>query len=452
MSATHPAIARPLSRALLFSAVLYGVLLGQTHADVGLTPMHADVVAAPGGGVAHAELTVMNTSDQQRTVRLSVEDFTVGEHGNLRFRPELDAPSPLLDMLERHAGARYVSLDEDQLTLAPYEERSVTCSVTLPANARGQYYAMVRADAGTVFPQARRGAAHNVRYRLQVGSALFITAGWESDSSRGDGEPPRVRRATPARYDVEVDDVRFVFPAAGDDRQTLRVVADVTNRSTVHYVGDVTAVVVNVEDRRIVERINFSQGVRLVLPNSKRVYVGEVRSRLDAGTYRIRFAVDGDTPRLRASYTTNVELMEAVAGLANAVGSMGVLDVTPTDTVTIGSRSEEERLRVYNNTDDALRVAARVTESADGPPRLRVSPRRFAIPAGGVRSVRLSARGRGGVAATAELALVPSTGDGATFPDRETRRLQVRVDAGGQDRRVRRPERARQDETGAEAP
>jgi hypothetical protein len=393
--------------------------------------MHVDVVAAPGGDSVPAVITVINTTNRSRKVRFTVEDFTVDDYGGLRFRHELEASSPVLDILERHAGSAYVTMDVDEVELDPFEERAVTCLVSLPQSALGQYYAMVRADAGTVVAPSR-GAAHTLRVGLQVGAALFITAGWRSQRPSAEGPLDSVRRATPARYDVDIGDLRVEFPQPGSERQALRLVAEVENRSTVHYIGDVTAVILNVEDRRIVERIRFSQGARLVLPNSRRVYVGEVRSRLDTGVSRIRFSVDGNNPGLRGFATTSVELMEPVAGLGGTGGLMGVLDVVPTDRVTLGSGAAdaEQRIQIYNNTDDALRVDTQVSVSGSGGPRLRVSPRRVNIPPGGVRSIRVSARGRRGDAdATAELALIPATRGGVTFPESETRRLAVHVKA-----------------------
>lgn len=417
---------------VFLALVLCAVVSSRAVADVGLTPMHADVVAAPGGDAEPVELTVINTSGQPRTVRFTVEDFTVGDYGDLLFRHDLAARNLSAETLERHAGAAYVDAEEDVVDLEPFEERVVTFTVSLPQNARGHYFAMVRADAGVALAQANRGGAHNLRVRLQVGAFLFITAGWRPGREREDGEPAAIRRATPARYDLEVTDVRTEFPAPGDERQTLRVVAEVENRSTVYYIGDVTAVILNVDDRRVVERVRFSQGVRLVLPDSRRVYVGEVRSRLAAGTYRIRFDVDGDAPRLRDSYTTHVELMEPVAGLGAVGGMMRVLDVSPADEIRIGvaDGQRQQRVRVYNNTDDVLRVVSSVAAAGEFAPGLRVAPRRFNIPPGGVRSVRVSARARRGYdGGIAELALMPSTRDGVSFPDAETRRLAVTVDA-----------------------
>jgi len=348
----------------------------------------------------------------------------------LRFRHELEAHGLPLDALERHAGAQYVGVTEESVDLGPFEQRVVAFPVSLPQNARGQYFAMVRADAGTLVPQAMRGAPHNLRVRLQVGAFLFITAGWKPERASEDGSAAAIRRATPARYEVEVADVRAEFPFPDDERQTLRVVAEVENRSTVHYLGDVTGVILDVKDRRIIERIQFAQGVRLVLPGSRRVYVGEVRSRLGPGTYRIRFDADGDNPRLRDSDGTHVELREPVAGVGETVGAMRVLDVAPTDHITIGGTGDQrhQRVRVYNNTDDPIRVASEVTATGDPAPTVRVSPQRFSIPPGGVRSVRLSARSRHGAeGGIAELALRPATRGGISFPEEETRRLEVRV-------------------------
>ena len=427
--------------ALLVSVAACAVLVPRAAGDVGLTPMRADVVAAPGGAAVPVELTVINTSDGPRTVRFTVEDFTVGDHGELLFLHDIEQRGLSAAALERHAGAQHVTLLEGHVELDPFEERVVTAVVSLPQGARGQYYAMARADAGATTPRAVRGAAHNLRVRLQVGAFLFITAGWQRPGSREGGAATSTRRVTPARYDVQVTGLHAEFPGPGDERQALRVVAEVDNRSTVHYIGDVTAVILDVENRRIVERIRFSQGVRLVLPNSRRVYVGEVRSRLEPGTYRIRFDVDGDGPRLRASHTTHLELMEAVVGVGGAGRSVGVLDVAPDGRITLGGGRYEQRVRVYNNTDDPLRVAAQLDGAGDPPPGLRVSPKRFSIPPGGVRSVRVLARAQDRAkAATAELVLMPSTRGGVAFPLDEARRLEVHVDAGSRRRRRRAPQ------------
>ena len=428
---SHCRQARRAARLCAF--VLCSLLAQSALADVGLTPMHMDVVAPPGGEAVAAQFTVINTSEEPRTVRFTVEDFTVGDHGALLFRHELESHGVPLESLERHAGASYVHAVEESVDLAPFEERMVTFEVTLPLDAHGQYFAMVRADAGVVVPQVVRGAPHNLRVRLQVGAFLFITAGWLSERARADGDLTSVRRATPARYEVDVADLRVEFPAPADERQTLRVVAEIESRSTVYYIGDMAAVILNSESRRIVERIRFSQGVKLVLPNSRRVYVGEVRSRLDPGTYRIRFNVDGDAPQLRDSRATSVELMESVIGLGEAVGAMRVLDVTPADRISLGPGTGrvEQRVRVYNNTDDAVRVETQVNAPDDVIPRLRVSPRRFGIPPGGVRSVRVAVRtGPGHDGGVAELAIVPVTRGGVAFPEEETRRLDLRVAPG----------------------
>ena len=98
--------------------------------------------------------------------------------------------------------------------------------------------------------------------------------------------------------------------------------------------------------------------------------------------------------------------------------------------VISGSNDDVTVIVDFAHTDDALRVDTQVSVSGSGGPRLRVAPRRVNIPPGGVRSIRVSARGRRGDAdATAELALIPATRGGVTFPESETRRLAVHVKA-----------------------
>lgn len=115
------------------------------------------------GQVIHDEVLVRNTGSAPGTVRLYAVDATTGQTSGTVFLLEGD---PRIDV-----GA-WITLDEDQLTLAPGEERVVSFTITVPQHVRPGHHVggLVAQDV-----EIKRGVeGGTVRIDLQTRTAIAV--------------------------------------------------------------------------------------------------------------------------------------------------------------------------------------------------------------------------------------------------------------------------------------
>lgn len=144
-----------------------------TFADFSLSPLKYEMIVDPGSTQTQL-MTIRNDSDEALTLYSQVEDFIAGDDSGFPqfIKPE-DIENPELSL------ANWISLSNENITLAPGESKQVSFNVTAPATADpGGHY-------GVIFfgPEAQPGAQLSVIQRL--GILLLVTIpgevviGWE---------------------------------------------------------------------------------------------------------------------------------------------------------------------------------------------------------------------------------------------------------------------------------
>jgi hypothetical protein len=419
---------------LLLHVFFWLIAVPSARCAVGISPVRREVFAEPGGPPEAFDITVLNTTNETRQVKLAAEEFRVGLWGELLFEPEIRAQMGDDFVPYEFSGARFIRFAESTFYLAPQEERPVRCSVQLPPNARGVYYAMITADPGQMRAQNLYGAQRDLSVTLQVSVMVFIWAGQRRLPTRAD-QAVTARYATEPYYDLEITDLKPMFPVAGDERQTLRIEARFVNRSNVHILADVSATLRSVAERRIVAAMNgINIGTRLLLPKGERMLREEVKVPLKPGPYQIRIEVSYNDPNQPngaiRSLTKPFELKVPLAGVPEQNRGLGILGVPSERIALSGSPGKVARQEVvvYNNLDERLKITAALTGETEYDGWINLAPATFVIGPGQERTFFV----RANIPPEAftdirnlEVALEPKTIDGEGFPEAETLRLTV---------------------------
>jgi hypothetical protein len=411
-------------------AVGLGVFLlssRESSASVGLTPLRLDIYAEPGGPPEVAWLTVTNTSDERRDIALTPESFEIARDGSLRFEPRLREERGASYVPPAYSGASFITIKDSPMTLDPGESRRVPCRVSLPANALGEYYAMITANPGPATPVHSSRGDRSVRVTFEISAVVVIVAGVVRPP-RAPGDYPTVDRATPARYDVQATDLRVVFPKPGEPRQTLRIAGTFANRGNTHILADIRAEVRNVDERRKIEDVLFGGGARLVLPNTERDILGEVTSPVPPGRYQVELTVRWGDEYASATRKTSCEVLVPIAGAIATTKRLGILGVSPERVVvtTHPGKVVREDIVLTNNVDDPIAVVVKPVDPAGAPVGISVAPSRFVMPPGAERTIQ--PRIAVSKDATSDIhefaiALEPIASNGDRFPEAESRTI-----------------------------
>jgi len=374
--------------------VLFGIawlmgLSAGSRANVGVTPMRLDVYAEPGGPAETVWLTVTNTSDEPRNIALTPEFFDIAPDGSLLFEPRLREERGSR-YVPPHSGAAFLTVEGSPVFLQPGESRRVPVRVRLPADARGEYYAMITANPGPATPVSSPRGNREVRITFEISVMVIIVAGVVYPP-RVPGDSPTLVRATPARYEVEVTDLRVLFPKPTEPRQTLKIAGTFVNRGNAHIFADFTAKVRSVDERRSVEEVIFGGGARLVLPGAERRLLGEVTAPLSPGRYEVELSIRWDDQSAPAVRKTAFEVLVPIAGAPLGTKRLGVLGVQPERLVLAvpPGRVVREEILVTNNVDDRLTVVVPPVQTGGAPVVVSVAPSRFVMPPGAERTVQV---------------------------------------------------------------
>ena len=321
--------------------------------------------------------------------------------------------------------------DGPLLTLAPKEQRQVVCMATLPPGTLTEHLAWVMADPG---PEEMPGYG-NTNLRLQVvfriAARVLIVPGLKRQRRDADGNMTvTVERYLRPTYSVRLTDLMHVVPPVGVEDGLLRVEGLLDNQSNTYITPMIQAQLRNVSTRRIVEDVVLSHGLSFIMGQTTRRFSGEFASPLEPGQYEVTVKVDLGDGRPADTGKIPFELADPVPGRERA--ARGVLTLDPDETqkvrVTVrpGERSSGE-VTVTNNFDETLRVTPQRGSSsyADW---FTFSPKSLVLHPGRSRTCRVAIRAPRDAPQDLEellLTFVPTTVNGATFPDGEARTLSV---------------------------
>ncbi len=406
--------------ALLLSCVVCACLLTVSGwASIAVSPMRVEARPTPGAGATTFYLTVSNTCNETpRTVHMRITDFWLAEDGSLQIGDDVDP-----DIANRYGGARYVTGAADSVTLGVGEERLVPFSVRLPSGATGSYGALITADAGHVPPSLQLGAPFTLRVSYEVSVFVLITA---HSTYTGSVRAP----SSPIRRELAVTDVYTELPQTSESRPMARVFATVHNTGSSHVSANITANLTTGDGNRILETVKLEGGTRLLLPGSRRLFYGDIRSALDPDLYRVAVQVVGQDGGLPATGSGQIELRTQVAGAPEPAPKWQLLSLDrPGILLTANAkRSGRRDVEVRNHLREPVTVEVQ-TPAGDND-WLTVSPKRFTLPALGVRSVRVRAARDARIPLgkhVHEVVLTPQPRGSDVPLDREAVRLQVVV-------------------------
>ncbi|MEO2004654.1 MAG: hypothetical protein ABGY41_11195, partial [Candidatus Poribacteria bacterium] len=328
-------------------------------AVVGLTPLQLDVYARP-GIPEEFTLTVSNTTQTQRTVRLVVADVRIDENGETQVVEDPvdepasggfddasgDEPGPV------RVSARSVVSFEDGgiLVLQPGEEREVTCSATLPPGETTEHLAFVMVDPGPEEMPVYNNSRMRIEVTFRIAARVLIIPGVRRVRRDADGNSrvtlERIIRPT---YFVEFEDTQAVIPAKDAADSVLRVEGVLSNRSNTYITPLIQAQLRNLTTRRIVEKVTLSHGLAFVMGSTTRRFSGAFTSALEPGQYEITVEVDlGDSSPPRRTQLA-LELTAPLVGRSQ--GPQGVVSLD-TSKATVRLRPGERsagRVQVTNN-------------------------------------------------------------------------------------------------------
>lgn len=372
----------------LMAALLGSLLVPHTQAGaVGLTPMRVHIQSEIAGPGESFRLTVSNMGDAATEARFAIYGFWIDEDGGVVLEPDFDARGIDRHLADRYSGVPYIQGPEEPVRVEARSSREVEFTVTLPPSARGEYHALVVADAG---PEHMRfwENAYDMDVTLRVGVFVHITPVIRR-SYRG---VIRLQRAAATHYQVAVVDLEAILPENQEESQTLKTGTLLENAGDSHVFVAAVGTLIDIEAQRVVERITFPLERVLVLPKSRRRVVGEFQSPMSPGTYRIRVTVGSNDPGLHASRSTQFALRVPLAGaLVGWKSSPGRRANTHTLTIARDRRGAmvRESVAVVNALNKPIGVRAIVPPEIEAIPRIVVSPTTFVIPPRGQRVIRM---------------------------------------------------------------
>lgn len=425
-----------IGRLLQTTIALWGVAVANALAVIGMTPLRVDVYARPGMATPF-ELNLLNTTQSPRNVRLIVQRVEVDEDGNVSMieeNAETGMNSSLDGGSERKRGPdvrALVTVDEgSEIQMAPGEKKVIHCSVNLPPDAKDEYLAMVLADPGPEEMPVYGNTNRRINVVFRIGVQVFIVAGIRQTIGSGNNEEVVLRRLKPEIYNVDVPELDFVLPKAGDDPDVLSAVGKMVNASTTFISPVVKASLRDVANRRIVEETVMKHGFNTVFANTTRRFRGSFDSPLQPGKYQLTVEVDWGDERQRVRKELHFELIEPIAG--NRAPSAGIIELNMSKALITLRPGETNRGRVTvkNTYSEPIRVTPTFGDESLFNEWFRFSPSRVVIPAKAERTIQVAVRAdRESPQLTQKvlIEMVPVTFSGTSFPVAETKQIEATV-------------------------
>ena len=151
----------------MFGLFLISQINAQGERGVGISPLTFELTANPGDIIIN-QLKVYNPSDSSIGIKMEVEDFTVtGEIGHVKIEPA---------ETETYSIARWVTMEPEEFSLNPGEQKYVTFTLNVPENAEpGGHYGSILAGTAAVVGGEFMGAAVAGR----VGALVLLSVSGE---------------------------------------------------------------------------------------------------------------------------------------------------------------------------------------------------------------------------------------------------------------------------------
>jgi hypothetical protein len=460
VSWTHPAGGRDsaslvAARALSLAAGLLLLAAPEASAVIGLSPLRVQVYARPGVPTPF-NITVINTTDAPRDVRLIVANANVSDTGRLELKEETTITEGATDQAASDGqqaaasaptapqepstptepqepsttpeGKAYVTFDVgNQLPLAPGQSQELTGSVNLPPDAKGQYLAIVIADGGEEdMPLYGRSADRNIKIRFRIAASIFIMAGHRGQYQTAGGLVETFTPAEPPFFNVEIVTIEARQPKEGDVPHILRVTGTLDNRSNVFVTPIITASLIRTTGRRRVriEQTVCSHGFNIVFAQTRRFFEGRFQSPIESGEYMIEVEVDYGEQRRARAFTRTFVVETPIKGVRPA--TQGVIQVQEGTQITVSVRpgdTSRGEVRVQNNFSEPLRVVPEFAEGSAVSSWLTIAPAQIILTPRQERPFRITIRvprDAPVMAETVQLRLVPKTTAGTEFAPSET--------------------------------
>lgn len=211
-----------------------------------ITPVR-DFTAVDAGRTSKKSFTVANYTEQPMTISLSVEAFSVTDYAyDYRFSPPKDD---------------WITLSENEITLAPNKSQKIPYTVTVPADAPpgGQYY--------TLFASSTSQAG-GIKSQIRAATLLYLTV-----------NGPLLRTGTITKSSFP----RLAF------WKHIPFSVDIKNTGNVHYFGHAEAQITGLFTNRTV-----TTPEHLLMPDAPRNITTEVRAPILPGIYRVRYGYAND--------------------------------------------------------------------------------------------------------------------------------------------------------------
>jgi hypothetical protein len=151
----------------IFGLFLVNQINAQGGKGVGISPLTFELTANPGDVIVN-QLKVYNPSDSIIGIKMEVEDFTVtGEIGHVKIEPA---------ETETYSIARWVTMEPEEFSLDPREQKFITFTIKVPENAEpGGHYGSILAGTTAVVGEEFVGATVAGR----VGALVLLSVSGE---------------------------------------------------------------------------------------------------------------------------------------------------------------------------------------------------------------------------------------------------------------------------------
>lgn len=367
--------------AALFLAAALFAPGGDVVAGIAVSPLQQEVTVRP-GAKAEIRLTLRNVKRRPdagaQALKIDVVGFSVSREGHISFAGA-----------RQHARSadKWITLEADELVLAPGESREIKGTVEAPFSADGDYWAaLMVSNEGT----SRRQGAVNIRLRTACG--VFVRVARHSHLERlsirdlSVALPRSAQGAAPA-----AGHAGQLAAGPTEEISALVVSADVTNEGLVKVNAWGTASLY-LDGRRKVATIPLHAHRRRILPGHARRFVGVMPSPLPAGDYSVKLMF-GSNPKggRRAFKEVAFELDGRTAALwrdSNSGHRPASFDVEPQELkqeMTAG-RFTALSVSILNRSPATMQLSCRLNEGTLPAGWLQISPADFTLGPGQRRS------------------------------------------------------------------
>jgi len=271
-------------------------------------------------------------------VQIEVVDFSVSREGVLTFH-KADT--------EKYSASNWVKISDTSFSLKPGDGKKITCEISVPWTARGEYYSAI-----IVTPGLRKNLREGLTVQCRVASGVFVTV-------PGRLYPKKAR----------VTECSVSVPSAGAEKPELTVTATIANKGRVLFVAEGEA---KIRDKagRLWARFPLKSRRNHVLPGDLRDFSGSLSRPLAAGEYvaEVVFDYGSKWKKARAKTPFSLSPIQADAWRQTAKpDDSAAIVIEPAQieqTVAPGS-FRRFTLRVSNIKSFPLAITARVVEPGE---------------------------------------------------------------------------------------